>query len=471
MAAPRDAAPAPALHAPASPWVIFSAVSVGTFMATLDGNIVNVALPTLGAELGVPIDRLEWIVSAYLLAISATLLAMGRLGDLLGHRTVFVAGMLVFTLGSALCGAAPGHPALVAARVFQALGASAMMAISPAAVTAAFPRERRGQALGSMGTVVALGLTAGAPVGGLVLAHLSWRWVFLVNVPVGIAGAAWALRVLPARPPGARPPFDAAGAALFAAALSTALLAVDGLGAPRAAHLLLVLAAGLAATALVARERRAPAPLLDAAVFGRRPVSLGLAAGCLSYAAMFSQTFLTPFFLARVLRLGPGALGLALSAVPVALSISSPLSGWLADRFGGRSLAALGMVLLAGGLGALSLAGPGLTLPSAMARLAVCGAGMGLFQAPNNSAVMGALPRERLGSGGGLLATARNVGMAVGVAVAGSLFALRAGAGLEPSAFLGGYGVALRAGALIALAAAVVSLVRAVPAGGPPTAG
>ncbi len=460
MAASRDAAPAPALRGAASPWVVFSAVSVGTFMATLDGNIVNVALPTLGAELGVSIDRLEWIVSAYLLAISATLLAMGRLGDVLGHRAVFVTGMLVFTLGSALCGAAPGHPALVAARVFQALGASAMMAISTAAVTAAFPRERRGQALGSIGTVVALGLTAGPPIGGLVLAHLSWRWVFLVNVPIGIAGATWAARVLPARPAGGRPRFDALGALLFAAALSSALLAVDGLGSPRAAHLVLLLAAGLATAGLVVRERRAPAPLLDAAVFGRRPVSLGLAAGCLSYAAMFSQTFLTPFFLARVLRLGPGALGVALSAVPVALSISSPLSGWLSDRIGGRSLAALGMLLLAAGLGALSIAGSSATLPSAMGWLAVCGAGMGLFQAPNNSAVMGALPRERLGSGGGLLATARNVGMAVGVAVAGSLFALRAGAGQEPRAFLAGYALALRVGAVIALVATVVSLVR-----------
>jgi EmrB/QacA subfamily drug resistance transporter len=460
MPPPPDTARTAALRGAASPWVVFSAVAVGTFMATLDGNIVNVALPTLGAELGVSIERLEWIVSAYLLAISATLLAMGRLGDVLGHRAVFVTGMLGFTLGSALCGAAPGHAALVAARVFQALGASAMMAIAPAAVTAAFPRERRGQALGAMGTVVALGLTAGPPVGGLVLAHLSWRWVFLVNVPVGIAGAAWALRILPRRPAGERPRFDAAGAVLFAAALSAALLAVDGLAAPRAAHLLLVLAAGLAAAGLVVRERRAPAPLLDAAVLGRRPVALGLAAGLLSYAAMFSQTFLTPFLLARVLRLGPGGLGLALSAVPVALSIASPLSGWLSDRFGGRALAAGGMVLLAAGLGSLSLAGPDVGLASAMIRLAACGVGMGLFQAPNNSAVMGALPRERLGSGGGLLATARNVGMAVGVAVAGSLFALRAGAGLAGPAFLAGYAVALRSGAALALAAAAVSLVR-----------
>lgn len=445
--------------AAASPWVVFSAVAVGIFMATLDGNIVSVALPTLGAELGVPIDRLEWIVSAYLLAISATLLALGRAGDVLGHRGVYVAGMLTFTLGSALCGAAPDHRALVAARVFQALGASAMMAISSALVTAAFPRERRGQALGTIGTVVALGLTAGPPAGGLILAHLSWRWVFYLNLPVGLAGAAWALRVLPAPPSGPRPRFDAPGAALFAAGLAAALLAVNGLAAPRAGHLGLLAVAAAAGLALARRSRRVAAPLVDGAVLGSATVRLGLLAGLLSYAALFTQSFLTPFYLARVLGLSPGRLGLALSAVPVALSVSSPLSGWISDRFGGRALAALGMLLVAAGLGGLSLVGAATPLPSAMARLALCGVGMGLFQAPNNSAVMGALPRDRLGAGGGLLATSRNVGMAIGVALAGSLFALRSGAGTAPAEFLPGYALALGVGALLALAAAAVSLV------------
>lgn len=431
-------------------------------MATLDGNIVSVALPTLGAELGVSIDRLEWIVSAYLLAISATLLALGRAGDVLGHRTVFVAGMLTFTAGSALCGAAPDHRALVAARVFQALGASAMMAISTALVTATFPRERRGQALGTIGTVVALGLTAGPPLGGLILSHLSWRWVFYVNLPVGLAGAAWALRVLPrpARAPGPRPAFDLAGAGLFAAGLAAALLAVDGLAAPGAGHLALLAAAGAAWLALARRSRRAAAPLVDGVVLGSSTVRLGLLAGFLSYAAMFTQTFLTPFYLARVLGLPPGRLGLALAAVPVALSVSSPLAGWLSDRLGTRGLAALGMLLVAAGLGALSSAGSEASLATAMSRLAVCGVGMGLFQAPNNSAIMGALPRDRLGAGGGLLATARNVGMAVGVGLAGGLFALRSGAGADPATFLPGYALALRAGAAVALLSAAVSLVR-----------
>src|SRR5512138_602896 len=166
-------------------------------MATLDGNIVNVALPTLGTELRAHVDALQWIVNGYLLAITATLVAMGRLGDRLGHRALYAGGLLVFTAGSALCGVAPGLSALVAARVIQALGASAVMAIGAAVITAAFPPGRRGRALGALGTCIAVGLTAGPPLGGLIVASLSWRWVFFVNVPVGLAGTAWALRTLP----------------------------------------------------------------------------------------------------------------------------------------------------------------------------------------------------------------------------------------------------------------------------------
>ncbi len=383
-------------------------------MATLDGNIVNVALPTLGAELGAPVGALQWIVNAYLLAITATLVAAGRLGDRLGHRAVYAGGLLVFTLGSALCGAAPGLGELVGARVLQALGASAMMAIGPAIVTAAFPPSMRGRALGTVGTVVAIGLTLGPPLGGLILSHLSWRWVFYVNLPVGIAGVAWALRILP-------------------------------------------------------RGGAAGGPIVDLSIFRVPAFSWGLLAGFLSYAAMFSQTFLTPFLLARVHHLPPGRLGLVLAAVPVALAGSSPLAGWIADRFGlgARGLPALGMLVLAGALFTLSLGGADARVASVAAHLFVAGVGMGLFQAPNNAAVMSALPRARLGSGGGLLATARNAGMAAGVAVAGALFALRAGADASGPEFLLGYAAALRGGAALAVLAAAASLVRT---GAPPAA-
>jgi predicted MFS family arabinose efflux permease len=265
----------------------------------------------------------------------------------------------------------------------------------------------RGRALGAVGAVVAVGLTAGPPLGGLIVGVLSWRWVFYVNLPVGLAGAAWALRTLT---PG---------------------------GGTRGG------------------------PLLDPAPFRIPVFSYGLLAGFLAYAAMFCQTLLTPFLLAHVLGLGPGTLGLVLVAVPVALSVASPLSGWLADRFGGRGLQPLGMALLAAALVALSLAGPDSSVASVAARLALAGAGMGLFQSPNNVAVMSALPRDRLGSGGGLLAIARNGGMATGVGVAAAIVGLVAGPDATGPSFLAGYALALRAGAALALLAGAVAIVQA----------
>jgi MFS family permease len=392
-----------------SPWLAFSAVAVGNFMATLDGSIVNVALPVIGADVGAGVGRVEAVITAFLATAALALLPLGRLGDRLGHRRVYVAGLAVFTAGSALCGLAGGLGALVAARAVQALGAAAMMSIGPAVVTAAFPGAQRGRAIGAIGSVVAIGLTVGPPLGGLVTQLLSWRWIFLVNLPVGLLGVAWALRALPPDAPRAGP-----GAA--------------------------------------------PAAFLGLDVLRLRPVSIGLLAGLCSYAAMFASTLLTPFYLARVRGLAPGGVGAVLIAVPVAMSVASPVAGWLSDRFGTARLPALGAALLGAGLGLLSLAGPADPLWTVAARLALCGLGMGLIQAPNNSEVMGALPRDRLGAGGGLIATARSAGMVLGVEAAGLVFALRAGEGADAAAFLGGFAPALRAAVLFAAASGLLSL-------------
>jgi len=445
------------------PWTAFSAIAVGTLMATIDGSIVAVALPTMRAELATGIGGAEWIVSAYLLTVSAVLLAAGRLGDEWGHRRLYLAGLALFTVGSAACGFAPGLGALVASRALQALGAAAMMAIGPAVITAVFPAERRGRALGAITSVVAVGLTAGPPLGGIIVQYLSWRWIFFVNLPVGILGMRWASRALPetARPQGRG--LDLPGAALLALAVGGLVGAVGGAARAPARAAALLLGALLAAGLLARRSRRVAAPVLDLSLFERRSVAVGTAAGLLSYAALFTANVLNPFFLGDRKGLSPQALGAMMTVVPVALSVASPLSGWLADRFPSRAQATIGMALLAAGLAGLSFQRPEGSLAAFGSCQFALGLGMGLFQPPNNSAVMGALPRARLGAGGGLLATARNLGMVLGISLAGVIFHAIAGDGADPGPFLAGYAAALRTGAALAVAAGVAAAF----AGGP----
>ncbi len=442
-----------------SPWWGFSAVSVGVFMATLDGSIVNVALPAIRGHFGASIGGVEAVVSVYLLVISAALLAAGRLGDVLGRRRVFTGGMLLFTLGSGLCGFAWSLPVLVAARAVQALGSAAMMAMAPAIVTSIFPREQRGQALGVVSSVVAAGLTAGAPVGGAILSFASWHAIFLVNLPVGVAGAVWASRALPDEAPGDRPPFDGRGALWLGAALATAIGAVEVAPHDGRWALALLGAAAVSSGILWRVERRAASPLVDPELLGNGTISIGLVAALLSYAAIFHQTLLSPFFLSDVKGLGQAGLAATLTVVPIALMLTSPVAGWISDRHGARIPQVVGGLMLAAGLAWLATADGATPMPSIVLGLALEGAGMGFFQPPNNSVVMGALPPGKLGSGGGLLATSRNVGMVLGVATGGALF--EAG---ERVSFVAGWRLALWVGAGLGLAAGLLALVK--PDGG-----
>jgi len=316
---------------------------------------------------------------------------------------------------------------------------------------------------------VAAGLTAGPPLGGFILQHFSWPAIFLVNLPVGVAGAVWASRTLPGGSLARGARFDRAGAILFGLAVAGLVGAVEVAPASPPAALGLAALAAAAAAFLWWAERRASSPLLDGALLRDRVFAFSLMAGLLSYAAMFTQAFLTPFWLTRVKGLDARGLGLMLTAVPLALSVVSPLAGWLSDRVGPRLPCLAGAAVLATGLASLAFAGPGDSLGSVALRLASLGAGMGLFQPPNNSAVMGSLPRERLGTGGGMLATARNLGMVAGVSLAGALFALGGGAAEGAAGgpgFLDGWRLALLCGAALAVAAGLLSLVRG--AGGTP---
>jgi len=449
-------------------WAVLAAVGVGTFMSALDGSIVNTLLPTLGEALRAEVDQIQWVVTVYLLVVSGLLLVVGRLGDLRGHKDVYLAGFAGFALSSTLCGLAGSVPALVALRALQAVSAAMLFANAPAILTAAFPPAERGRALGLQATMTYLGLAVGPPLGGLLATTLGWRSIFFVNLPVGALGVWLSHRGIARDRPAAAPPrFDVAGAALFFTGLLSLLLALNqghawGWGSPAVVGLLAVAAALLAL--FLGVERRRPHPMLDLGLFASPVFSGAVFSASLSYVAQFAVLFLLPFSL-RHRGLGPGQAGLVLTAQPVVMMLTAPVAGALSDRVGTRRLVVGGLVLLSAGLTGLSLAGPEAPLAAVVAGMAVCGAGFGAFVAPNNSRLLGAAPPQRRGIASGVLAAARNVGMVIGVGLAGAVYTTvleRQGAG----AVAAGVSAALRVVAGTTLLAAVTTLLERQPPGG-----
>ncbi len=416
----------------ASKWAVLAIVAVGVFMATLDSSIVNISLPTIARYFNVPLSgSIEWVVIAYLVATAAILLTAGRLADMIGRKAVWLAGLLLFTSGSALCGAAPSLGFLIAARAFQGLGGALLMAVSPALLVNAFPPQERGRALGLNAVTVALGVSVGPTLGGLITASLSWRWIFYVNVPIGIIGIIATMRVLKER--GHRNPgrFDPLGAVLLAvglAALTAGLSFGQEIGwtSPLFIGLLVVGVIGLALLPIV--EKRVSNPIIDFAMFRDRVFFSANISLILSFLAMFAVSFMLPFYLEELRGFSTEMAGLLLTPFPIVLAVIAPISGSLADRFGSRWLAAGGLAIACLGLFFISQLNEHSSIFDIIWRLVFTGAGQAIFQSPNNSALLGAAPRSQQGSASGFLATGRTMGQSLSVALAGAIFAGLGGA-------------------------------------------
>jgi EmrB/QacA subfamily drug resistance transporter len=446
-------------------WLVLVTVGIGTFMSALDGSVVNTLLPALSHALQTSIAGIEWVTTIYLLVISGLLLSVGRAGDLFGHRRLFLAGFALFVVGSALCGLATSAHMLVALRVIQALGAAMLMATSPAILTRSFPASQRGRALGAQGTFTYLGLTVGPSLGGWLAEAFGWRSVFYINVPVGIAAIVLAIySIADDHVAEAEERFDFPGASLFTAGLVTLMIALNQghdwgwtspltLGVLLGALILLVL--------FVRLERVRPAPMLDLSLFRSRTFSASAASALLNYACVYAVTFVLPFLLIQGRGLGTAQAGLVLTAQPIVMAIMAPISGTLSDRIGSRGLATAGMIVLAAGLLALGLVVARGSLLDIAAALALVGLGIGIFVSPNNSALMGAAPRNRQGIASGVLATSRNVGMVLGVGFAGAIFTTVAThAGSPADGLVAGIRASLLAAAGVALVGAFTSAVR-----------
>lgn len=451
-------------------WLVLGAVMLGSFLGPLDASAVNTILPEITDFFGTDISIAQWVPTVYLLTISCLILLYGRLGDMLGYKKIFVIGLGAFTFTSLLCGFSQSIWMLIAFRALQGLAAGMLMAVSYAIITSSFPPSERGRALGIYAISIAVGLGLGPTVGGAVAEYLNWRYVFFINIPIGICAVIWCHRVIPRSitKPGQR--LDVIGTVLaFVFLMSFLLFANRGQdwGWLSAASIILMVAAVASAMAFIWVESKRDQPMLDLSLFADRVFSFANLSALLSFMALYAAVFLTPFYLALVLHRDILEVGLIMAASPLMTLVVGPLSGAASDRIGSRGLAIVGMCLCAAGLFLLSRLDAASSSWDVVWRLAVMGTGAGMFQSPNNSAIMGSVPPFRLGIASGILTAMRTVGMVLGIAIVGAvlynLAPIAASGHIGPldmtgvEEFMYGLRWAYIAGAAMALVSAVTS--------------
>ncbi len=407
-------------------WLVMTAIAMGVFLGTIDGSIVNAALPTLVDDLDTTFPAVQWVVISYLLTLATLTLMVGRLGDMLGKKRIYTWGFALFTAASTLCGIAPAIGWLIAFRVLQGVGSAMVFALGFAILTEAFPPSERGRALGIVGSFVSIGIAIGPALGGIVIDALSWHWIFLVNLPVGIVGTWTAWRFVPDTPPPGSQRFDRAGAAVFFAGLLALMLGLtlgQGFGFSHPGVMALFAVGAVALVSFVAIERRVADPMLDLSLFRSRLLSVNLVTGFLTFVTISGALILLPFYLQNVLGYDTRQMGLLLAVPAVTLGVFSPFSGSLSDKIGSRPVSVAGLAILVAGYAAVTTLGEGTSAWVYVALVLPIGIGMGVFQSPNNSAILGSVPPQRLGVTSGLLTITRITGQLTGIAVLGTIWA------------------------------------------------
>ena len=409
-------------------WHATAAVGTGVFLATVDGSIINVSLPTLVRSLNTEFAVVQWVVLGYLLTVTTTMLGIGRLADIVGKKSIYMLGFIVFTVGSALCGLALSVYWLIAFRVVQALGAAMVMALGAAILTEAFPPEERGRAMGIIGAIVSVGIVVGPALGGVIIGALSWRWIFYVNLPIGILGTMLAARNVPDFKPAGKQRFDFAGALTLCLSLLSLLLGLtfgqqQGFFTPVVGLMiglwlmLLIIFIGI--------EKKVAQPMVDLKMFGNMLFSINLATGFLSFVGLAGVMILMPFYLENILGFKITHVGLLMGIVPVMLGITAPFAGALSDRVGSRRITVTGLAIMFLGYIAAGTLGGDTSAWGYLIRMFLLGLGIGSFISPNNSAIMGSASPRQLGVVSGFMAITRTLGQTIGVAAMGAVWAGR----------------------------------------------
>lgn len=443
---------------------------LASIMGPIDASIVNVILPTITQFFGVHISTAQWIPMIYLLTISSLLLSYGRLGDILGYKKVYLSGLTGFILTSGLCGLSPTIHWLILFRAVQGLSAGMMMAVPFAIITRSFPAEERGKALGINAISISFGLAIGPSLGGFVTSLLGWRFVFLINIPIGIAGLLLAHHIIPELK-GQPGKMDIWGSFAAFVSLFSFVFFVNrfqSLGLSFSTGAILSVSA-IAGAGFLWLESRTAQPMVNLNLFRNLTFSFANISALLNFMSQYVMVFLTPFYLQRVLHYMPSSVGLIMTSSPLAVMAVAPLSGALSDRIGTKAPACLGAGVCGLSLFLMSQLSASARSADVVWRLALFGLGTGIFQSPNNSAAMGSAPRPHLGVASGILVTVRNLGMVLGIATGGAVLYTYAPpeilqkANLFPSeaaVFLSGLKHAYLIGGILSWLAVVTTLVR-----------
>jgi EmrB/QacA subfamily drug resistance transporter len=411
---------------PSARWALAS-LSLAMLMPSLDTSIANAGLPVLAHAFAAAFQEVQWIVLAYLLAITTLIVSVGRLGDIIGHRRLLLVGVGLFTVASFLCGVAPTLWLLVAARAAQGVGAAIMMALTVAFVGETVPKARIGAAMGRLGTMSAIGTTLGPSLGGVLIASLGWRSIFLVNVPLGVLTFLLAYRHLPADRREAKPDrasFDIIGTLLLALTLAAYALAMTiGRGHFGPLNIAFLVAAIVGAGLFGLFETRAASPLIRLAMFRDPGLSQSLVMSTLVSTVMMATLVIGPFYLSRALGLETALVGLALSAGPLVAALAGAPAGRVVDRLGGQRVTIVGLIGITVGSGLLCVTPTSFGVAGYIAPIIVMTAGYALFQAANNTVIMTTVRPDQRGVISGMLSLSRNVGLITGASVMGAVFA------------------------------------------------